>query len=121
MIPFAHLRSYEPAGTIHDLHAKVLSKLQQHNEDFPALAMNLVMFDDAMRHLLRISRILGMPRGNALLVGVGGSGKRSLTRLASYLAGHTTYVGRVVLVVGCWCWLLVLVLVLVMPAWSPFV
>ena len=84
-------KMYEPAGTIHDLHQHVLAKLAQHNEEHPALAMNLVMFDDAMRHLLRISRIIGMPRGNALLVGVGGSGKQSLTRLASYLAGHTTY------------------------------
>ncbi|NXF29028.1 DYH10 protein, partial [Nyctibius bracteatus] len=59
--------------------------LEEYNE--MNTKMNLVLFDDALEHLIRVHRIIRMDRGHALLIGVGGSGKQSLTRLAAYTAG----------------------------------
>ncbi|KPJ04007.1 Dynein heavy chain 10, axonemal [Papilio xuthus] len=49
--------------------------------------MSVVLFEDCLEHLTRTHRVLRMERGHVMLVGVGGSGKKSICRLAAFAAG----------------------------------
>lgn len=71
-----------------ELAAILRGALNDYNEINPA--MDLVLFDDAMHHVCSICRVINNRAGHALLVGVGGSGKQSLTRLSSFISGFFT-------------------------------
>lgn len=75
---------YEGISDIEALRSRCIELLGYFNTKYPQKRMDLVLFDEALSHLVRISRIIQMPRSSALLVGVGGSGKQSLTRLAAF-------------------------------------
>ena len=53
--------------------------------------MKLIMFLDACEHIARIARIIRQPMGNALLFGVGGSGRQSLSKMATFLSNFKLF------------------------------
>mmetsp|Transcript_22861 Transcript_22861/g.57008 ORF Transcript_22861/g.57008 Transcript_22861/m.57008 type:complete len:4427 (+) Transcript_22861:2-13282(+) len=82
-------KTYDRVQTFGDLSTTLTAALAEFNET--NAAMNLVLFEDAIRHVCRISRIIESPGGHALLVGVGGSGKQSLSRLSAFISGYSTF------------------------------
>lgn len=54
-------------------------------------SLNLVCFDDAMKNISYLSRILLLPQGHAMLIGVGGTGKQSTAKFAAHISGFQTF------------------------------
>ncbi|KAF4320280.1 hypothetical protein JM18_005063 [Phytophthora kernoviae] len=87
MVPGADPKIYEEISDVEKLQAQVEEYLNDYNAESSA-PMNLVLFMNAIEHVSRIARVIRQPQGNALLLGVGGSGRQSLTRLAAYMAEY---------------------------------
>ena len=82
--------TYEESKDMDKLTNILNDALYDYNVSNPT-QMKLVFFRDAVEHVSRITRILRQPRGNAMLVGVGGSGKQSLTRMACAIEEVSCY------------------------------
>ncbi|CAM4600221.1 unnamed protein product [Caretta caretta] len=90
MMPGADVKIYE----LIDDQEKLMRVIEEYMDEYNQInttKMKLVLFMDAMQHICRISRILRQALGNALLLGVGGSGRESLTRLASHMADYECF------------------------------
>eukprot|EP00930_Biecheleria_cincta_P008309 TRINITY_DN10972_c0_g3_i1.p1 TRINITY_DN10972_c0_g3~~TRINITY_DN10972_c0_g3_i1.p1 ORF type:complete len:4176 (-),score=874.55 TRINITY_DN10972_c0_g3_i1:69-11708(-) len=59
--------------------------LDDYNAIMPS-KMNIVFFRDACMHLSRATRTLRQPRGNLLMVGVSGVGRKCVGRMAAHMA-----------------------------------
>jgi dynein heavy chain len=71
-----------------------VQKLEEFLEEYNGsvkIQMHLVMFVDACEHVSRITRVIRQPLGNCLLLGVGGSGRQSLSRLATFIANYKLF------------------------------
>lgn len=82
---------YEEITDYKRVRSLVEEKLEDYNMEPKLLPMDLAMFRDAVMHICRIHRVIMQPRGNIMLVGVGGSGRSSLARLSAFIAGMATF------------------------------
>ncbi|KAK3733193.1 hypothetical protein QZH41_008554, partial [Actinostola sp. cb2023] len=83
-------RIYEELVDINKVKNLLTDYLDDYNMN-SSKEMKLVFFMDAIEHVSRIARMVRQPRGNALLVGVGGTGKQSLTRLACHMSTYRCF------------------------------
>jgi dynein heavy chain len=83
-------RPYLWIGDLKDLVKKIEGNLEDLNSGSKN-PMKLIMFLDACDHVSRICRVLRQPQGNALLLGVGGSGRQSLSKLATYMSNYKSF------------------------------
>jgi len=79
-------RLYEEISDYEKLTKTLVEYMQEYNLDLNQ-NLDLVLFKEACQHITRICRILIQPRGNVLLIGVGGCGKQTLTKMASFIIG----------------------------------
>ncbi|XP_076323890.1 dynein axonemal heavy chain 2-like [Tachypleus tridentatus] len=82
---------YEDIQNFQTLKNHLEVKLEEYNLMPQVVAMNLVLFQDAVEHICRIIRVICQPRGSMSLIGMDGSGRKSLTRLAAYICNYSIF------------------------------
>lgn len=88
--PKADTRSYLEVQDIEELRYVVDSYLIEFN-NMTKRPMNLCIFRYAVEHISRICRVFKQPRSHALLIGIGGIGRQSYTRLAAHIMDFELY------------------------------
>ena len=81
---------YVEFGKFADITEACMAQCKEYNQ-VKKSKLNLVLFRFAIEHISKLCRILKLPGGNALLVGVGGTGRQSLARLSTFIIGYEMF------------------------------
>lgn len=85
----ANQRKYEEIDfeQFMELSKNLLSQYNETHED----KLDIILSEYMIEHLNRICRIISIPGGNGLLIGIAGSGRKSLVKLAAFICRHQIY------------------------------
>ncbi|XP_070849918.1 dynein axonemal heavy chain 2 [Chaetodon trifascialis] len=84
-------RVYEDLLDMKGLKKFMETQLEDYNLTPGVVPMSLVLFRDAVEHITRAVRVISQLRGNMLLVGVGGSGRQSLSKMAASICEYQVF------------------------------
>uniref|UniRef100_UPI0037E8313A dynein axonemal heavy chain 2 n=1 Tax=Semicossyphus pulcher TaxID=241346 RepID=UPI0037E8313A len=84
-------RVYEDLLDVKRLKKFMETQLEDYNLTPGVVPMSLVLFRDAIEHITRAVRVISELRGNMLLVGVGGSGRQSLSKMAAFICEYQVF------------------------------
>lgn len=91
---YCHIESgdirYEEMPSWNKFTEIVQSNLDEYNASH-RIKLNIVLFSYALQHLNRICRIISIPSGSGLLIGLGDSGRRSLTQIAAFMCKQSLF------------------------------
>lgn len=76
---------------IEALRQRLMKFLEAMNTGSRGTPMKVVFFNQIIGHIVRVCRALRSDRGNVLMVGVGGSGKDTTIKLATYVSGYRLF------------------------------
>uniref|UniRef100_A0A4W6ECP9 Dynein axonemal heavy chain 2 n=1 Tax=Lates calcarifer TaxID=8187 RepID=A0A4W6ECP9_LATCA len=82
---------YEDLVDMKGLKKFMETQLEDYNLTPGVVPMSLVLFRDAIEHITRVVRVISQLRGNMLLVGVGGSGRQSLSKMAASICEYQVF------------------------------
>ncbi|KAI4817445.1 hypothetical protein KUCAC02_010846 [Chaenocephalus aceratus] len=88
--PDADIKAYDEITDMAALQEVMEFYLDEFNNCSKA-PMSLVMFKFAIEHISRICRVLKQDNGHLLLVGIGGSGRQSTTKLGTFINDYVLF------------------------------
>lgn len=83
-------RRYEELPNFEKLVEIACTSLDEYNAT-AANKLTVILFAYAIEHLNRICRIVSMPGGNGLIIGMGDSGRKSLVQLAAFICKQNLF------------------------------
>ncbi|SCP04556.1 dynein heavy chain, putative [Plasmodium ovale] len=84
----SHDKCYDLCKDMEQLTSFLTEELEEYNNFYN---LNIVLFNDAIKHICKLIRIVDNIKSHALLLGIGGCGKTTISKFSSYLSSKVFF------------------------------